>query len=321
MSGKDYMSDKAPNSKRNLDSAIDRILGRETNPLQARTLLANTIIGQLLPKGAVKGGSALKLRYGEKATRFTRDLDTARNGTLDAFINELDAALHTGWNGFTGRIVIKESAKPKGIPDEYIMQPFEIKLSYNGKSWLTVPLEIGHDEIGDTDTPDYYISQDIVGYFRKLGFPDPKPIALMPIHHQIAQKLHALSLNGSERAHDLIDLQVISNNETIDFPLTKSVCRRLFNSRKRQSWPPVIKRNKRWDTLYDAHVEGLDVLQGVDEAILWANELIKRIDGCDDPFYNTKNQEEIQRRINEVESGKAKMVYKTIDDLKAMADD
>lgn len=30
------------------------------------------------------------------------------------------------------------------------MQPFEIKLSYEGRHWLTVPFELGHDEIGST---------------------------------------------------------------------------------------------------------------------------------------------------------------------------
>jgi len=272
------MGDKIPNSRRNLDIAIDRILGHETNPIQIRTLLANTIIGQLLPKGAVKGGSALKLRYGDKTTRFTRDLDAARHDELDGFINELEAALNIGWNGFTGRIVIKEPAKPKNIPGEYIMQPFEIKLSYFGKSWLTVPFEVGHDEIGDTEAPDYFISQDIVGFFIQLGFPAPKPIALMPIHHQIAQKLHALSFYGSERAHDLIDLQVIAKNETIDLSLANCACRRLFNSRRQQLWPPIIKKNDVWDTLYKSQIEGLDVFQNVDEAIIWANELIRSID-------------------------------------------
>jgi len=38
------MSEKIPNSRRYLDIAIDRILGKETNPLQVRTVLANTII-------------------------------------------------------------------------------------------------------------------------------------------------------------------------------------------------------------------------------------------------------------------------------------
>jgi len=102
----------------------------------------------------------------------------------------------------------------------------------------------------------------------------------MPIHHQIAQKLHALSINGSKRAHDLIDLQVIAKNETIDFPLAKNVCRRLFNSRRQQQWPPLVTKNEGWDTLYKSHIEGLDVFQNVDEAIIWTNKLIQSIDNA-----------------------------------------
>ncbi len=39
--------------------------------------MANIVVGQLLPGGAVKGGSAIKLRFGEGVTRFTTDLDVA----------------------------------------------------------------------------------------------------------------------------------------------------------------------------------------------------------------------------------------------------
>jgi predicted nucleotidyltransferase component of viral defense system len=272
------MSVKIPNSRRNLDIAINRILGSSANPLQVRTVLANTIIGQLLPGGVVKGGSALKLRYGNHATRFTRDLDTARAEELSEFLDKLDAALKVGWYGFTGRIVRKEPAKPKNVPGEYIMQPFEIKLEYNEKSWVTVPLEIGHDEIGDTVDPDLFVSRDIVDFFEHLGFPAPRPIALMPIHHQIAQKLHAVSTERSERAHDLIDLQVIEKNEEINFSRTKNTCTRLFNSRKMQSWPPVIVKGNNWESLYNAQILGLDVLQTVDEAVDWVNDLIYAIE-------------------------------------------
>jgi len=52
---------------------------------------------------------------------------------LTAFLEQLDSALLEGWHGFTGRIIRKEPVKPKGIPNEYIMQPFEIKLAYNEK--------------------------------------------------------------------------------------------------------------------------------------------------------------------------------------------
>ena len=274
------MNETKPTSRRNLDIAIDHIFAIDNNPLQVRTLIANTIIGQLLPKCVVKGGSALKIRYGDKTTRFTRDLDAVRANELNEFLEQLDLALTNGWNGFTGRIVRKEPAKPKGIPVKYVMQPFEIKLSYLGKSWLTVPLEIGHDEIGDTDVFDNYISQEIIALFEKLGFPAPKPIALIQIHHQIAQKLHALSSVDSERAHDLIDLQIILKFEKIDYSMTRNACQRLFAYRKQQNWPPVILKYEMWETIYNSQINRLDVFQDIDEAITWANNLISKIDNA-----------------------------------------
>jgi hypothetical protein len=73
--------------------------------------MANAIIGQLLPDGAVKGGSSLKLRYGDKETRFTTDLDAVRVAELDDYIRELGTALEKGWNGFTGRIVPRRASQ------------------------------------------------------------------------------------------------------------------------------------------------------------------------------------------------------------------
>jgi len=268
---------KIPNSRRNLDIAINKIQETSQNPIQLRTILANTIVGQLIPNGAVKGGCALKLRYGDKSTRFTRDFDTVRATELDEFISELEIRLSEGWQDFTGRIIRKEPAKPKNVPGEYMMQPFEIKLDYKGKSWVTVPLEIGHDEIGDAINPDLYISDDIVSIFVQLGFEAPSPIALIPLHHQIAQKLHALSTTNSERAHDLIDLQIIMQNEKIDFALVKNASIRLFNYRKMQTWPPIITKGANWDTLYDAQRYGLAVASTVDEAVIWVNDLIRMI--------------------------------------------
>jgi len=243
-----------------------------------RTLIANTIVGQLLPKGIIKGGSALKLRYGDKTTRFTRDLDTARAEELSVYIEQLNISLGNGWNGFTGRVVRKEPARPEGIPGEYVMQPFEIKLAYNEKSWLTVPLEIGHDEIGDTETFDSYISSDIVEIFEELDFPAPNPIPLLQLHHQIAQKFHALSTPGSERAHDMIDLQIICNSEDVDFSKVKSACERLFAFRRQQAWSPTIEKGVNWESLYESQTGELDVLQKIDEAVDWTNDLINAID-------------------------------------------
>ncbi|MCL2060343.1 MAG: type II toxin-antitoxin system RelB/DinJ family antitoxin [Oscillospiraceae bacterium] len=40
-----------------------------------------------------------------------------------------------------------------------------------------------------------------------------------------------------------------------------------------------------------------------------------------DPFYSVKNQTELNRRIEEVETGKATFVVKTMEELEAMADE
>ena len=274
------MAIKQPNSRRNLDIAIDRLAENENDARRIRLIMANTIVGQLLPNGVVKGGSALKLRYGNDATRFTRDLDTARSVDLAEFISELRVNLERGWNDFTGQVRRREPATPAGVPTAYVMQPFEIKLAYNQKSWLTVPLEIGHNEISDADEPEYGISEDIVKLFTALGFPAPNPIALMPLHHQVAQKLHGVSETGSGRPHDLIDLQVITSESEIDYPKTKETCVRLFAYRDLQAWPPTIVKGDDWNSLYASQTAGLPVLETVDEAIAWANDLITRINSA-----------------------------------------
>ena len=87
------MSKARPNSRRNLDIAIERVSVERGDPLRLRTALANAIVGQMLPSGTVKGGGALKLRYGDAATRFTRDLDTARASSIEAYIEELERKL------------------------------------------------------------------------------------------------------------------------------------------------------------------------------------------------------------------------------------
>lgn len=46
-----------PNSKRNLDMAIRRMGSTDEDYVRNRTVIANAVVGQMLPNGAVKGGS------------------------------------------------------------------------------------------------------------------------------------------------------------------------------------------------------------------------------------------------------------------------
>ena len=272
---------KRPNSRRNLDIAIDRMAVRRGDPLRVRNAMAAAVVAQMIPDGVIKGGSALKLRYGDAQTRFTRDLDAARSVRLDEFADDLDRRLREGWEGFTGRLVPRQPTHPAGIEPRYVMQPFDAKLDYNGKPWVTVPVEVGHDEIGDADEFDGGISSDIVSMFEELSFPVPAPAHLMPLRHPIAQKLHAASAPGSERAHDLIDLQlIVSNTPNLDLAEVRVTCVRLCAYRQEQTWPLTIAGGPNWEEAYRAQAAGLGVLPTATEAIEWTNSLIARIDAA-----------------------------------------
>lgn len=275
------MAVKRPNSKRNLDMAIRRLGGGDAEYLRIRSLLANTIVCQLMPKGAVKGGSALKIRFGDKHTRATTDLDAARAETLGDFICKFRTNLENGWNGFNARLIAKEPATPKGVPACYVMQPFEIKLNYLGSAWCTVVFELGHNEIGDADDPDLVEPVEASHILQVMGFPAPLPIPLMPLHHQIAQKIHGASEPRSKRAHDLIDLQLMVSNGKIDFAKTLETCKRLFAYRQAHPWPPEITEHEGWASIYKEQSSGLDVLPSVSDAIAWANNLIVRVDNAE----------------------------------------
>lgn len=269
-----------PNSRVNLDKAIERHFGTGARFIEARSILANAIVGQFLPDGVVKGGSALKLRFGAWGFRATRDLDAARRGDIDAFERELGERLRMGWQGFSGFVERGRPARPRGVPGEYVMQPLEVRLSFNGKPWCTVELEVGHDEIGDADEPERLLSPQIASMFEALGLPPTAPIPLMPIPFQIAQKLHGATEPGSLRAHDLIDLQLILAQGEPDWTRTREICVRLFKYRRRQAWPPRVSIGPEWSRLYATQSASISVLATVEEAAEWTQRLIDRIDAA-----------------------------------------
>lgn len=266
-----------PNSCINLIKSINRMAGPGRDALRLSRALANVVVAQMLPDGVVKGGSSLMFRYGGNATRYTRDMDTARVMSLDAYLDKLEAALGVGWNGFTGRLQRIEPPQPAGVPQGYVMVPYDIKLAYNDRSWQTVRIEIGHNEIGDADEAEMEDVADLASMMEQLGFPRPNPVPVMKLPYQIAQKLHAVTTEGTDRPHDLVDLQLICGHSKVDFAASKEICVRLFDYRRCQPWPPTVTKGDGWDSLYADAGRGLDVLPTCDEAVVWANQLIERI--------------------------------------------
>lgn len=268
-----------PRSARSLEQRIRNLEGDDGLALRRRVGMALVVVGQMLPEGAIKGGSAMALRYG-RGTRFTQDLDAARVQSLDRFRSDFEESLARGWAGFTGRLIEKAAPRPTGVPTAYVMKPFEVRLDYLGRPWCSVKFELGHNEIGDADEPEYQLAPDLAVLFTEVGLESPKPVPVMRADHQVAQKLHAASETGSERARDLVDLQLLDRGEELDLAQVASTCARLFEYRRQQEWPPTVVSGSQWDTLYTQAADGLDVLAGLDEAIAWANEFIRRIDSA-----------------------------------------
>lgn len=139
-------------------------------------------------------------------------------------------------------------------------------------------LEVGHNEIGDADECEMVdVSDSLAELFAFLALPKPSPIPAMRLEYQIAQKLHGASAPSSKRAHDLIDLQLIMANAKIDLHRASELCRKLFRYRKVHEWPPRIAKGEAWESAYNGQKGDLPVLPTVDEAVVWANELIEKI--------------------------------------------
>lgn len=272
----------APNSRSNLERAISRYAGNDSvRANELAVALSNAVVAQMIDAGVVKGGTSLKLRYGEKATRVTKDLDTAWSIDLDSFLKGIGQKLRQGWCGFTGEVVVLKQSTPRGVPFDYIMQPCAVHLYYLGTPWRNVDMEIGHNEIGDADAFDVIpVPSEIAALVEYLCFPALGDVRVMKLEYQVAQKLHGVSERGSKRAHDLIDLQLIASQTAIDLVLTAAICRQLFRYRRKQPWPSTITKNENWDAIYANQKGRLPVLPTVDEAVAWANGLIGRINAA-----------------------------------------
>ena len=271
-----------PMTRVNLDKAIARMAGEDPRmTVDIRMSMANAIVVQFLPEGVVKGGMSLKFRFGSDNARYTLDLDTAWKTDLDTFLTSFRRRLSEGWEGFSGEVFIRPQPSPVAVPLDYVMQPCDVKLSYMGRSWCTVRLEIGHNEVGDADEAEMTpVPHDLAMRFMELCFPVPGALPLMRLPFQVAQKLHGATGARSRRAHDLIDLQLIFGSLNVDLAETRVACERLFRYRKCQTWPPKVVKMAGWDEIYITQKQELPVLPTIDDAIAWTNDLIAKIDAA-----------------------------------------
>ncbi len=272
--------DTIPPNRASLEQRLRNICATtQLNEQRARLALGHVVVAQMLPLGVVKGGFAIKLRVGDTASRLTRDLDITRGAghSVDSYTNELADRLNTGWHGFTGRLVVHNPANPPEVPADYVMHPFDVKLSYQSQSFMTIRLELGHDEIDSTSDPTLAIDPGVVDLMKRLGLPPPSPVPVLAIEHQIVQKVHACTTpnryGGNDRAHDLVDLQILVAAEPPVLRTVGLLGARLFASRRIAPWPPTVTTWPGWEVRYDEAATGLNV-RSLNDAVAWLNGFI-----------------------------------------------
>lgn len=156
------------------------------------------------------------------------------------------------------------------------------KLAYQGKPFVSVPIEISPMEAGNAETHDMIESDALT----LVGLPSAVAVPCMTLPWQIAQKIHAVSEpveppRTNDRARDLVDLQLLEAL-TVDEPLaeTGDACRAVFDTRGKQAWPPTLATHPGWETIYLRALESLEEIglaADVGEAIERAQNFIDRI--------------------------------------------
>lgn len=217
----------------------------------------------------IKGGIACELRFQNQA-RATRDLDALFHGSVEELLADLDTAFATPYSGFSF------SYTPPGAVRETDAHRFDVKLTYQGRSWATLRVEVSAPE-GQAHEPEPVPALSV----SEFGLTGPAEVTCLSLRYQIAQKIHACTERflgrENERVHDLIDLQLME--ELIeDYSCVKAAAVEIFNLRRTHSWPPTLTVEPTWPDTYRELAAELDFpTKSLDEAITRVQGLIDEI--------------------------------------------
>ena len=271
---------------------------------RARVMLCTLIVSQMLPDAvAVKGGMGVKLRFGERGTRATSDLDVSTQARGEYFEQAFRSRLARGWRtvpaskgelrrnpdapnrvAFTATVRRMKLHDPGLARPEYVMHPYRVSIAFIGADWGALDVEVSDPEIDPYAHTSTEIDSELVQFGAHFGFGGLTPIELVDLEYQIAKKLHAVTDPAYRRAHDLVDLQLLWNANP-DLSVLRELCVRTFNWRRQQVWPPLpLRPMAGWELVYaDARAEtelgGMTpVLPNVPSPRVWLEQVINAID-------------------------------------------
>jgi hypothetical protein len=287
-----------------LNDRLARVASELSIPIaRARVMLCTLIVSQMLPDAvAIKGGMGVKLRLGERGTRATSDLDVSTRARGEEFEQAFRARLAAGWGtvppsrgelrrdpeapdrvAFTATVRAAQRHDPGLARPEYVMHPYRVSIAFLGSGWGALDVEVSDPEIGTQAHIRKEIDGELVEFGARFGFGELQPVELVALEYQIAQKIHAVTDPAYERAHDLVDLQLLWNAGP-DLTTLRNLCERTFDWRRQQSWPPLpLRPMDDWDLAYadardETEVDGqTPVLPGIASAHAWLAHIIETV--------------------------------------------
>jgi hypothetical protein len=247
---------RAPTQRNHLERLVNQY-GRSRGMAVARVrrrLSVVTLIGALDrvrgddgPRFLVKGGISMELRLGI-AARATRDVDVIFRGDTKELVDALDEAFAQPYSGFEFRR--KTELEPIRETGSY---RFYVQVSFRGKSWETLQLEVAPPEVAETELVRAAID------LADFSLDGPDRIACLSLRFQIAQKIHAVTERPTHRPNlrhwDLIDIILLRSLAPDDLADVHAACREIFESRATHAWPPTLDAVEIWREPYRADAE------------------------------------------------------------------
>ena len=298
-------SDVPPLNIAQLNQRLNEISGDLGIPVaRIRRMLCTLVVSQMLPDAVViKGGMGVKLRMGESGTRATADLDVSTEYRGEQFEEAFESALRAGWGIVPAakgvlrrdphapdRVAFTAELKRRPVHDpglgrpQYVMRPYRVSLFFLGKPWAGLDVEVSDSEIEPAAHAPARVDDELAELNDSFGFGVLRPVEMISLEYQIAQKLHAVTDPAYGRAHDLVDLQLLWS-VGVQLSALRELCVRTFRFRREQEWPPLpLRAMDSWKLAYEQAREETSiggeslVLPDVDAAREWLHRIIHSID-------------------------------------------
>lgn len=165
----------------------------------------------------LKGGSAQVWRTGLVDSRFTRDVDLVASIEREQLIELLNALIGFKLGNFTiGATSVQANRTNSKVPEDYRLLVAKIPVLVSGSAWLTCELEILPLEQDFLSPKKALAHETLASLFETFDLPISQQIPLISPELQVAEKLHALTEPGSQRASDLYDIALILERSSID---------------------------------------------------------------------------------------------------------